>query len=1077
MRFGVLGPLQVATGDGGQVRVPEAKVRALLAILLAHQGSPVPVSRLFDQIWGGADLPANPANALQTKVSQLRRAFESAEPGAGRLVVHRASGYALRVEPDAVDLGRFRALVERARREADPKARAALLADALALWRGPALAEFADRPFALAPVRRWEEERLVAVEERAQARLVLEHHGELTGELAQLVAEHPLRERLRAAYVRALYGAGRQSEALDSLAELRARLVEERGLDLSPELADLRQAILAHDGSLRPAEPRAPDNLPARVTELVGRDEAIGRVHAALDAHRLVTLVGVGGVGKTALAFESARRLGEGFPDGVRVVELADIASASGAAALGRMVATVLDVRDGADLARFLRDKRMLILLDNCEHVIDDVGRLAGELLGSAAGLRILATSREPLGIAGEALLDVPPLEVPAAVRLFTARAAGFGVDVQDAATVAAICTRLDGIPLALELAAARVRALGTDELLARLDNRFELLVAGRRDAPTRQRTLRATIEWSWRLLGHTERAVLRRLAVHLGGCTLDAAEAVCAGDGVDAAEVLGALARLVDCSLVTVADDKAGGRRRYRLLESVADYCVERMRAAGELDRVLERHERHYLALAERADPGLRGGDQRHWLARLDAERANLRRALDTAIARRAPDAALRLVNAQAWYWFLRGRLGEAERSAGAALRSGGSESLRARAETYRAAVALLRGADPDGADAAAWRRIEGRRDRAMSRWFLVMARGTLGEVAAEHAEVDEVLAELAAVGDDWGGAVALTERASRALARGDLAAAGRLASRGVERFTALGDDWGRLQASFVLGHVAEIVGDYRRRERIHRDGLLAAQALGLWAEASYQLSWLGRTALLRGEHERARELHERAMRTAEEHGFVPGVRYAETGLALGARRQGRFEDAQRHLATVRGWFAQRELEPGNALILAELGFLAEQRGDPVGALELHLDGLRIARGVDDPRAVALALEGIAGAHSLAGRHEDAARLLGAGAALRERTGAPLPAAERGDVDRIAARARAGAGADRFSARFDQGRALAPRAVVDELVDAHPAAARCLGRCRCSPALGCNRNASRAAGSTASAISANAIR
>ncbi|WP_158892641.1 BTAD domain-containing putative transcriptional regulator [Amycolatopsis anabasis] len=1067
MRFGVLGPLVVWTADGSPVRVPEAKVRALLADLLVHEGRPVSADRLAADLWGER-LPGNPANTLQTKVSQLRRAFEAAEPGGRELVTREAAGYALRIEADAVDADRFRALTTRARQTADPAARSALLADALALWRGPAFADFADDPFAAAAIQRLAEEHLAAQEEWAQARLELGEHAALAGELGELVARHPLRERLRAVYVRALYRSGRQSEALASLGELRARLSAELGLDPGPELTALQQAILVQDPALdATAEPRSArnrHNLPAPLTELVGRAEGVREVRARLAANRLVTLSGPGGVGKTRLAVESARQLLEAYPDGVWLVELAGVGK-SGAADLARALAqtvlAVLDIREdtapgplppgtpvdpGDRLTSSLRGKRMLLVLDNCEHVVTAVAELADRLLSGVEGLRILATSQEALGLPGEALFPVPPLDLPAraaeadpdavreagAVRLFAARAAaaapGFRVDRDNAAAVAAICRRLDGIPLALELAATRVRALGVPELLSRLDDRFALLGSGRRGVPARQQTLRAMIDWSWELLTGAERAVLRRLAVHLDGCTLDAAESVCAGEGVDRSAVLDLLARLVDRSLVVMTADRATGEPRYRLLESVAAYCLERMAEAGEENAVRERHAEYYVALAERADPLLRGHEQRRWLLRLDAEAPNLRAALEFALRRPAAGTALRLVNGLLWYWFLRGRLSEADCALADALAVPGDAppDARAKAASWRSAFALL-GKDTADRNRDGWREIGDPGERARARWFLNYALATLGDLAALRAAVDAELAEFAALGDRWGVAAALADRANQAVIRGEFAAGARDARRSDEMFAELGDRWGRVQVSFILGTLAEVTGDYSAAERRHTEGLGMAEELGLWPEVSYQLSWLGRVALLTRDFDRARELHERAAKLAAEQGFAPGEMYAETGLALGARREGRFDLAEKHLRTVLRWNRQVEFEPGNTLILAELGFLAEQRGDAESARKLQLDGFEIARRIGDPRAIALALEGLAGATALAGAHGNAARLLGAAAASRASVGAPLPEAERGDVARIEAVLRKALGVADFAAEFEQGERLTP--------------------------------------------------
>ena len=643
MRFGLLGTVAVWTDHGRLVEVPEAKVRALLADLLIHFGRPVPSDRLIDDLWGD-DLPVHPAAALQLKVSRLRQALENAEPGGGALLVFRSSGYLLRAEGDALDERRFAALIERGGAAEDIRDHAGLLAEALALWRGPPLADFADAMFAQATIARLEEQCLVALEEQAEIRLTLGEHSLLAGELGELVAAHPLRERLRAAHMLALYRAGRQAEAVTSYNELRGRLAQDLGLDPGPNLAALYQAILKQDPGLQrvqapptlAARPRT--NVPAPLSELVGRSAAITGLRALLDEHRLVTLTGPGGVGKTRLALETAAQAAAAFPDGVWLAELAGPALA-GARTPADAVMAVLGIRDdsGMDpsdrLAEALRTSRMLLILDNCEHLVDQVAKLTAQLLRAAPELRILVTSREPLLLAGEVIRAVPPLTQSSAVQLFSIRASasapGFRLEEGNAQAVAALCRQLDGIPLALELAATRVRTLGVHELLARLDDRFRLLVTGHRDAPPRQQTLGAVIDWSWGLLTEPERLVLRRLAVTADGCGLPAAEAICAEADLD---VLGPLARLVDRSLVVAADGPDGPR--YRLLESVAAYGLQRLREAGEAGELRVRHRRYYTDWAERAAPRLRRHDQRTWLRRLDAEAANLRAMVGQGLA-----------------------------------------------------------------------------------------------------------------------------------------------------------------------------------------------------------------------------------------------------------------------------------------------------------------------------------------------------------------------------------------------------------------------------------------------------------
>ncbi|MFD0683865.1 BTAD domain-containing putative transcriptional regulator [Actinomadura fibrosa] len=1029
MRFGVLGPLLVRDAGGTPIAVPEAKVRALLADLLVHEGRPVSADRLIEDLWGDAP-PGRPANALQAKVSQLRRAI-----GRER-VTFQASGYRLVLDPasDEVDADRFAALAAEARSAADPRTRAALLTEALELWRGPAYADVADEEFARAAAQRLTEQRLSVLEEQAEARLDAGDRTLLAGDLADLVARHPLRERLRAVQLRALYLAGRQSEALASYADLRERLADELGVDPSPELAALHQAILRQDASLgAPASPSvsgAPagfrSNLPAQLTELIGRDEAMADVDRLLRTARLVTLTGPGGVGKTRLAVECASRLDPATaPDGVWLVELGS--ERGGAADLAQVVADVLGLRDdtppglpglGASgvaerLATVLRDRRGLLVLDNCEHLVEPAAELAGLLLRTAPGLRVLATSREPLGIAGETVVPVEPLAPSDAMDLFAERAAAAGLALDGTAREAAaeIVRRLDGIPLALELAATRVRGLGVHELAARLEDRLAVLTSGRRGAPARQRTLQAVIDWSWDLLGAAERTVLRRLAVHADGCALDAAEAVCAGGDAPREAVFDLVGRLVDRSLVVLVQKPAGPR--YRLLESVAAYALDRLREAGDLAATRDRHLRHYLDLAERAEDGLRGPDQRAWLVRLDAEAANFRAALRHA----PPDEAARLATALSPWWLLRGRLTEAHRTLSDMLAAApghtGLRFLRSTFELLTSGRSTEAPSVPSAGDPL-------RRGRLL--WSYAYGLFNAGELAASeeaNAQARDLLA-----GDAWGTAAVLALSATHALARGDLTGAERDGLRGAALFRELGDRWGELQAVAPLSALAAIRGDYAQAASRQEEGLRIARELGLATEVSARLSELGRLALLSGDVERARDLHETALRLAAEQGFVYGEVHALMGLALGARRSGDLDAAEAHLLRLRD--DHPSSQAGEHLLHAELGFVAELRGDGPGAAAHQLRGLEVALSIAEPRAVALSLEGLAGAAALLGDPALAALLLGAADAARRGAGVPLPPAERGDVDRISA--AIASDEDAFAAAFRRGADIGPQ-------------------------------------------------
>lgn len=1010
MRFGVLGPVTAWTDGGEPVTVPGLKVRALLADLLVHEGRPVPADRLIDDLWG-EDLPGNPAGTLSAKVSQLRRAFEDAEPGSRALVVSGPAGYSLKVDSGSYDALGFAAHLEHGRLE-----------EALALWRGPAYADFADEAFVETAVARLSEQRLTATEEYLEARLARGDHNAVISEVADVLAEHPLRERLRASHMKALYRAGRQGEALESYEQLRTLLADEFGLDPTPELVELQQSILTQE--LPGARRRS--NLPSQLTELVGRSHAITEVQSRLSVDRLVTLTGPGGVGKTRLALAAADGLASRFPDGVILVELAAVApdALDVAGSLADAVQAALDLRDSAGagaggLVTALSSLELLLVLDNCEHVIEAAAALADDLLAAAPGLRVLATSREPLGLTGEAVWSVPPLEVPAvtaampdlqessAVQLFVARAAaadrGFSLDEESATAVSVLCRRLDGIPLALELAATRVRALGVQGLVARLDDRFRLLATGHRGAAPRQQTLMAMIDWSWDLLSPSEQAVLRRLAVHTDGCTADAAEQVSCEDGVD---VLDVLMRLVDRSLVVSVHGLDGPR--YRLLESVAAYCVDKLREADELELVRQRHHRYYTEFAETARAYLTGPEQSKWLQRLDDEAGNLRTALDGAVAGGDLELAERLVDALAWYWFLRGRFAEARRSLEALPSS-------AKATAWLAGFLYAQG----DASAAAVRERATLTDPRVE-WFIAFTASDSGDLAACAAMLDHALAAFEASGDQWGIAAVLAARALHAHVRVDLEALERDAVESARLFRLLGDRWGMLQATGWLGALAELKGDFDDAARLHTEGLEMAEALDLWLEVAGELGWLGWTALRQGDYGRAKALGERALRLATEQGHRASQALGEIVLGFADRRTGELESAEKRLQAMID-AARKQDEPVLylSIVLQELGYTVELQGDLVRARELHAEAYRISREFESRRGMCWALEG------LAGSVEDkvvAARLLGVAAAVRGAEGHVVSTAEQADIDRAADAARAVLGGDAFEAQYEAG-------------------------------------------------------
>ncbi|MBC8092675.1 MAG: AfsR/SARP family transcriptional regulator, partial [Pseudonocardia sp.] len=714
MQIGILGPFEVRTDDGAPVDVPGTRLRGLLIALALEPGHTVPKATLVDWIWGEHP-PADATNALHRLVSRLRKALPQ------EAVEGRTNGYRLTVDPDVVDAVRFERLVGRA--DDDPR----LLHEALALWRGAAMQDVGlpDSAAFNAAVTRLEGLRLTAVEDRCDAEIGRGHGATLLTELTDLVAAHPVRERLVAALMRALAAAGRDTAALLVFQRTREALADALGVDPSPELSAVHVALLRGELGRRESgrrEENRKTNLRATLTSFVGRDADVAAVHGLVADHRLTTLIGPGGAGKTRLASEAARTLD--LPDGVWLVELA-AGSADGDVVQAAL--TALGLRDallGASpntdpvdgLIAAIREREVLLILDNCEHLIEAAAAFADRLLGECPRLRILATSREPLGITGETLWPVEPLGLPAdagpggiasspAVRLLRDRAGAvrkdLGADEHTLSTMARVCRALDGMPLAIELAAARLRTMSIDQLADRLDDRFRLLTSGSRTALPRHRTLRAVVDWSWELLSEAERTVLSRLSVFSGGAGLDAAERVCLGAAVERDQVLELLTSLAEKSLLVTAGD---GAPRYRMLTTIREYAADRLAEAGESDRARQAHLAYFTELAETADPHLRRAEQLEWLATLEADHHNLSAAMRVAIAAGDAPAAMRLAAAAGWYWWLGGRRTEGFELLIAATELPGEVTDSVRAMTYGLVVLYVTSGRGDEHLGAEW-------------------------------------------------------------------------------------------------------------------------------------------------------------------------------------------------------------------------------------------------------------------------------------------------------------------------------------------------------------------------------------
>jgi predicted ATPase/DNA-binding SARP family transcriptional activator len=672
--FRLLGPTGVASA-GADLAVHGTLRRRLLARLLLARGAPVPVERLRDELWDGHP-PASAASTLKSHVSLLRRTL-----GPGR--IESATGsYVLHLQPGELDLDTFEAeayMGAELLAAGDAPRAAAVLQRALSLWRGEALAEIADTAWAQGEAVRMEEMRAAALEWWFDARLSIGETHEVVPDAEAAVALHPLREQLWAKLMTALYRCGRQADALRAYQRLRTVLAEEMGIDPSPELAALEASVLAQDGAIeRPppantmARSQVSGNLPSEVTSFVDRPRELADIEGWLQSPCLLTLTGPGGTGKTRLAIEAARRAAAGL-DGVWLCELGSVTEP---VEVARELGMALGCADqaGADLvdliSRRLAVGHQLLILDNCEHLIETCSHLALRLRRHAGSLRVLATSRVPLEAEGEVVYRVPSMEIPPpdegiadlagyeSVRLFMERAArqspGFSLDPDNTDSVAGICRRLDGVPLAIELAAARLRTMSAADIERRLDDRFALLDRGPRTAPPRQRSLRALIDWSYELLTERERELLSRLAVFPESFDLDAATAVADDLDDSASDLLGSL---VDKSLVHL--DPPGGVARYRMLETIREYATGR--STPESDLAARRaHAQHFSDLAIRAVPNFTGPDHLAWRTRLEHDDVNLRAAFHITLSEGSAIAMLRFAAALCRYWSSRGSYGD---------------------------------------------------------------------------------------------------------------------------------------------------------------------------------------------------------------------------------------------------------------------------------------------------------------------------------------------------------------------------------------------------------------------------------
>jgi predicted ATPase len=1007
----LLGPLEVRDGDR-VIDLGGPKPRALLAVLALQRNRVVSTDSLTDALWGEAP-PSDPQNLVQGYVSALRKRL-----GRDRIIT-RPSGYELRVADGEVDLDRFERLVRdasAARTRGDLRRARSLLAAALELWRGELLQEARYEPWVETEAVRLDEERQGALRERLEIDLDIGRGDETVPELEALVARDPLDERSWVLLVRALLETGRRSDAAVAFRRAVDVLTSELGVEPGPELRRLAARVAVEEAEAVgvPAGdapwPAPRHNLPAIPTSFVARERDLARVRRLLDERRPVTLVGIGGVGKTRLAVEIAGASLRDFPGGTWLVDLSPL---SDGRAIPLAVAEVLGVAThGATsvedvLMSSLAERQTLLVIDNCEHLLEPAARFVQLLVERAPGAHLLATSRQPLGVVGEVAWPVQPLELPdetadvrlatvverPAARLFLDRAAAVVPDFSpsdvEAPVLARICRRLDGIPLAIELAAARVAILSLAEIDDRLSDRFRLLATDSPVQPERHRTLRATIDWSFELLSPDEQRFLARLAVFAGGFDLGAAGAVWGAGDAGPDTSLDLLSALVRRSLVVREAGEAGSR--YRLLDSIREYAAERLAEDPVEERdAQERHARYYLAIAEKAERAVKGPDQARWLAILRLEDDNVQAAFrHLGTTPDCEEVVIRLAAAGWWIWEHRG------------IPQRGFERLLTLIErTPRLAPELLAP--------------------------VLYGAGSLAQTIGENGRALELgrraLATFRSIGDEQGAARALQLLGRVATNRGDFRRAEVLLGCAIAAQRRGSETWQLALALHHLGLLNRLRGRYDEARANHEESLALFTRLGDGIRTGYAQLMLGTLAMYEGDYDDAIARSRLALPAFEDVRHRYGVCHVKSVLADAARLAGELDRAQPIYEACLTEFGELGDRNCQGSVLASLALLARDRGQRASAARLLGESLALRRQMRDLAGIAEVLDIAASIAAGAGQTADGVELTGAAARIRADTGSVPPGWQRRAVERLLADARRTMGRAAFEQARERG-------------------------------------------------------
>ena len=1065
MDIELLGPPTVRVGS--LTRPVAGRQGALLAVLALNAGRSVSADRLVDVVWG-IEPPPQTANALQRRVSRLRGLVDPDRQG--DVLVQVAGGYALKLVDAQLDVRTFESLAATGRRQlegGDHSGAETTFNRALDLWCGHALEGFADEPWALGESRRLTELRLSVTEDRLDAMLAQGTYGRAVGDLVKLTVAHPLRERLRGQLMLALYGLDRQGDALTVYEETRQLLADELGVDPGPQLQQVHRQILIQDEDLTVADPPAvvPDtsgNLPAPGSSIVGREHAFEQIGQLLDSVRLLTITGPGGAGKTTLAIEAARRRSTP-PDGVWLVSLAPLSTID---AVPGTISDALGLSDGglgaatvdeAAVVRAFARKDLLLVLDNCEHLLAGISPLVENLLAAAPQVQILATSRERLSVAGEVVWSVPGLGVPdddhtaeqvaaaPAVRLLVERASahtpGFAIDDDIALPVATLTRRLDGIPLAIELAASRLRVLSVREIVSALDDRFRILAASRRTAASRHRTLRAALDWSWDLLTPSLQSSLSALAVPARQLDLRVVSELLRAAHVED-DALDVVADLVDHSLLIV--DTTAEPTRYRMLESIRDYGRERLR---ELDLADAVHAAHADAVETALRACQSGLTAKHFSVDVDDLSAWLddaRVALHWAHEREDRQRVQRIAGALGWLWLLRGLTNEGLAWLDRGLGSPEHVDLDTDDPAALLWASALRAAGTHTPDGRPW--AQPAVDAATTAIQDVLARVCAAGHEVNAGNVDGALAALNKAVEEgerlggWPLGFVRLIAGQLAWAAGEIDQARGHAEHAVALLGAARADWAHAHALETLIDHAIAHGDYGHAQDLAGKALQLCRRQRYPALEAAMLTKLGVAAQELGDDDDAERLLDEAIRKAAAVGSDDALVEARISAGRIARRRGNLDVARGHLHEALGLSEERAVGD-SARVHVELVHTAANAAEPDVATAHAGDALALARQVGDPRILVRLAEGLAAAMATRDHPDDAVALLASAAAVRHSADITPSRSERNDVERVVDRLRSSVETGTFDRLWTAAQTRAtdqPLPVLERLVDVH---------------------------------------